>query len=144
MLKQIPEMFASNRHGATVGTAAIKACVEALKPVGGRVLAFMGTMPSGGYGALKPRAGPTGGGGISKGGAGSESDKEPAKYLAPADKVYTKMATEAAEYQVAVDLFLLSSGYTDIASLGGGESVQAALVRLNPWMAFERRLVSTR
>ena len=57
VLKQIPEMFASNRHGATVGTAAIKACVEALKPVGGRVLAFLGTMPSGGYGALKPRAG---------------------------------------------------------------------------------------
>ena len=34
VLKQIPEMFANNRHGSPVGTAAVKACVEALKPVG--------------------------------------------------------------------------------------------------------------
>ena len=118
VLKQIPEMFASNRHGAPVGTAAIKACIEALKPIGGRVLAFMGSMPTGGYGALKPRGGTGGGGGINKGGSGSEVDKEPVKYLAPADKLYSKMATEAAEYQVAVDLFLLSTGFTDVASLG--------------------------
>lgn len=41
VLKQIPEMFANNRHGSPVGTAAVKACIEALKPHGGRVLAFM-------------------------------------------------------------------------------------------------------
>lgn len=59
-------------------------------------------------------------GGIGKGGGsgGSEAEKEVVKTLAPADKIYSKMATEAAEYQVAIDLFLLSSGYTDIASLG--------------------------
>ena len=56
VLKQIPEMFANNRHGSPVGTAAVKACVEALKPVGGRVLAFMGTQPTGGLGKLSNRA----------------------------------------------------------------------------------------
>ena len=120
VLKQIPEMFATNRHGAPAGTAAIKACVEALKPVGGRVLAFVGTMPTGGYGGLKNRAAPVGGGsgGGGLGGASKEADKEPARYLAPADKAYAKMATEAAEYQVAIDLFLLADGYVDVASLG--------------------------
>ena len=39
VLKQIPDMFANNRHGSPVGTAAVKACIEALKPHGGRVLA---------------------------------------------------------------------------------------------------------
>ena len=37
----IPEMFSNKRHGSPVGTAAVKACIEALKPHGGRVLAFM-------------------------------------------------------------------------------------------------------
>ena len=112
VLKQIPEMFANNRHGAPAGTAAVKACVEALKPVGGRVLAFMGTQPTGGLGKLSNRAAQAPNVGA------KEAEKEPLKYLAPADKIYTKMATEAAEYQVAIDVFLLApSQYVDVASL---------------------------
>jgi len=55
VLAKIPEMFASGRHGLPCGVAAIKACVEALKPIGGRVVSFIATMPSGGYGAVKGR-----------------------------------------------------------------------------------------
>ena len=111
VLKQIPEMFASGRHGLPCGTAAIKACVEALKPTGGRVLAFVATMPTGGYGAVKGRTAM--GTAMSK-----EMEKEPVKHAAPVDKVYSKMATEAAEYQCAVDAFLLTNGHVDVASLG--------------------------
>jgi protein transport protein SEC24 len=74
-------------------------------------------------GALKPR-GPVnqgstaGGGGGGGGGFNNESDKDAAKYLAPGDKCYMKLAVEAAEYQVAIDLFLLTNGYVDVASLG--------------------------
>ena len=110
-LKQIPEMFASGRHGLPCGAAAIKACVEALKPTGGRVLAFVATMPTGGYGAVKGRTAV--GTAMSK-----EMEKEPVKHAAPADKVYSKMATEAAEYQCAIDVFLLPNGHVDVASLG--------------------------
>jgi len=110
-LRQIPEMFASGRHGLPCGAAAIKACVEALKPTGGRVLAFVATMPTGGYGAVKGRTAV--GTAMSK-----ETEKEPVKHAAPADKVYSKMATEAAEYQCAIDAFLLSNGHVDVASLG--------------------------
>ena len=110
-LKQIPEMFASGRHGLPCGAAAIKACVEALKPTGGRVLAFVATMPTGGYGAVKGRTAV--GTAMSK-----EMEKEPVKHAAPADKVYSKMATEAAEYQCAIDAFLLPNGHVDVASLG--------------------------
>ena len=111
VLKQIPEMFANNRHGSPVGTAAVKACVEALKPVGGRVLAFMGTQPTGGLGKLSNRAAQAPNVGA------KEAEKEPLKYLAPADKIYTKLATEAAEYQVAIDVFLLAPAQY-VASLG--------------------------
>ena len=113
VLKQIPEMFANNRHGSPVGTAAVKACIEALKPHGGRVLAFMGTQPTGGFGKLTNRAAQAQNVGA------KEAEKEPLKYLAPGDKMYTKMAAEAAEYQVSVDLFLLTNNqYVDVASLG--------------------------
>jgi len=111
VLKQIPEMFASGRHGLPCGAAAIKACVEALKPTGGRVVSFIATMPTGGYGAVKGRTamGTT----MSK-----ETEKEPVKHAAPVDKVYSKMATEAAEYQCAIDAFLMPNGHVDVASLG--------------------------
>ena len=55
VLKQIPEMFANNRHGSPVGTAAVKACIEALKPHGGRVLAFMVSLFIFPYGQLVSR-----------------------------------------------------------------------------------------
>ena len=127
VLKQLPKMFCdpmeNGRRGAPCGAAAVKACVEALKPIGGRVLAFIASLPTGGMGALKPR-GPVnqgstaGGGGGGGGGFNNESDKDAAKYLAPGDKCYMKLAVEAAEYKVAIDLFLLTNGYVDVASLG--------------------------
>ena len=55
VLKQIPDMFANNRHGSPVGTAAVKACIEALKPHGGRVLAFMVSSFKLAYGQLVRR-----------------------------------------------------------------------------------------
>jgi protein transport protein SEC24 len=94
VLKQLPKMFCdpkeNGRRGAPCGAAAVKACVEALKPIGGRVLAFIASLPTGGMGALKPRGpvnqGSTAGGG-GGGGVNNESDKDAAKYLAPGDKV---------------------------------------------------------
>ena len=72
-----------------------------------------GTQPTGGLGKLTNRAAQAQNVGA------KEAEKEPLKYLAPGDKMYTKMASEAAEYQVSVDLFLLTNNqYVDVASLG--------------------------
>ena len=72
-----------------------------------------GTQPTGGLGKLTNRAAQAQNVGA------KEAEKEPLKYLAPGDKMYTKMAAEAAEYQVSVDLFLLTNNqYVDVASLG--------------------------
>ena len=72
-----------------------------------------GTQPTGGFGKLTNRAAQAQNVGA------KEAEKEPLKYLAPGDKMYTKMAAEAAEYQVSVDLFLLTNNqYVDVASLG--------------------------
>ncbi len=115
VLKDIPEMFAAGRHGLPCGTAAIKACVEALKPTGGRVVSFIATMPTGGYGAIKGR---TAMGTTMHNNSNKEIEKEPVKHVTPFDKIYSKLATESAEYQCAIDVFLLPNGFVDVASLG--------------------------
>ena len=77
------------------------------------VFCSQGTQPTGGLGKLTNRAAQAQNVGA------KEAEKEPLKYLAPGDKMYTKMASEAAEYQVSVDLFLLTNNqYVDVASLG--------------------------
>ena len=77
------------------------------------VFCSQGTQPTGGLGKLTNRAAQAQNVGA------KEAEKEPLKYLAPGDKMYTKMAAEAAEYQVSVDLFLLTNNqYVDVASLG--------------------------
>ena len=77
------------------------------------VFCSQGTQPTGGFGKLTNRAAQAQNVGA------KEAEKEPLKYLAPGDKMYTKMAAEAAEYQVSVDLFLLTNNqYVDVASLG--------------------------
>lgn len=48
---------------------------------------------------------------------GAVGEKEVNKLLAPADKALEKLATEAAEFQVALDVFCTAQGYCDVASL---------------------------
>jgi len=52
---------------------------------------LLGSMPTGGYGALKNRAGVMGGAAKGGGGGNTDIEKEPVKSLAPADKLYPKM-----------------------------------------------------
>ncbi|KAK3254205.1 hypothetical protein CYMTET_36578, partial [Cymbomonas tetramitiformis] len=94
-----------------------------LKPTGGRMVMFMSSMPAVGYGALKPREGlgALGAGGHQAGSAppvGSQDDKKPLTTVAPGEtSEYKRIALEAAEHQVCVDLFLTTSGHIDLSSL---------------------------
>ena len=111
LLKMIPETFSTSPPGACAMTAGIKASIEYLKPVGGKVMAFVATIPNAGLGKLEARTG-------TSGQRTGNIEKEPLKCMAPADRTYHAMATHAAEHQVCIDLFLCVSSAVDIATLG--------------------------
>ncbi len=111
LLKTIPETFASATPGANASTAAIKAGIECLKATGGKIMAFMASIPDTGLGKLEPRTG-------TSGQRTGNIEKEPLKCMAPAERSYNVIATHAAEFQVAIDLFLCVSSTVDVATLG--------------------------
>lgn len=106
LLEAIPGMFTGGRPGENAAAAAVKAGVEALKATGGRVALFATGVPTVGMGALRGRDGR------------GEGEKEPLRSCGPSDKTYAKVALDAAEYQVAIDLFLLAAGPCDVPTLG--------------------------
>lgn len=106
LLKQIPEMFANSRPSAVASGAAIKSAIDALKYKGGKVMLFLGSMCSGGWGKLEVRT------------HSGNVEKEPLKIMKPAEKCYQDCATEAAEYQIGIDIFVCGSQPVDLATLG--------------------------
>ena len=111
LLRVIPETFSTSGMGPSAMTAGIKAGIECLKPTGGKVMAFMATIPNVGIGKLEARTG-------TAGQRTGNIEKEPLKCMASADKSYAAMATHAAEHQVCIDLFLCVSSAVDVATLG--------------------------
>ncbi|KAJ4810599.1 Protein transport protein sec24 [Rhynchospora pubera] len=110
LLESIPSMYQTNKIADSAFGAAIKAGFLALKPTGGKLLVFQSVLPSVGIGSLSSREAE---GRINI----SNADKEPHKLLQPADKTLKTMAVEFAEYQVCVDVFLITQTYVDIASI---------------------------
>ncbi|KAI8470003.1 MAG: Sec23/Sec24 trunk domain-containing protein [Monoraphidium minutum] len=108
LLHSIPGMFSSAAHGPeSCGSAAIEACIELLKPVGGRIHAFLATLPNSGVRSLKIRDH-----------AALVNEKDKQQHLVPQDNTFYTVAAGAADYQVSVDLFLLVQSYADVATLG--------------------------
>lgn len=105
LLDSLPTLFskAPNIHSAT--GAALQAALKLIGPVGGRLTLFQTTLPSIGPGELKRRE------------DGQKSSPKDVQNLSPATDFYKKFALDCAAEQVAVDLFLLSGQYADIASL---------------------------
>jgi protein transport protein SEC24 len=129
LLERIPGLFseASHQSGESAGSAAIKACIETMKCVGGgRLLTFVHSLPHKGALALKPR----------------ESGKPPLEkdpldvMLPPGDtgKQYAKLAKDAATHQISVDIFALTKSYVDLATLGIlASSTSGNLYRYSPF-----------
>ncbi|CAM6106579.1 unnamed protein product [Calypogeia fissa] len=107
LLESIPSMFQNNRIPEAAFGAAVKGAFLAMKSTGGKLLVFQSVLPSVGVGALTPRQ--------SAGRLGGE--KEYLKLLQPSDKILKTMAIEFAEFQVCVELFVMSLDYVDIMSL---------------------------
>ncbi|XP_040827876.1 protein transport protein Sec24A isoform X2 [Ochotona curzoniae] len=106
LLKTLPQMFTKTLETQSALGPALQAAFKLMSPTGGRMSVFQTQLPTLGAGALKPREEP--------------NQRSSAKeiHLTPSTDFYKKLALDCSGQQVAVDLFLLSGQYSDLASLG--------------------------
>ncbi|XP_041122702.1 protein transport protein Sec24A-like isoform X2 [Polyodon spathula] len=106
LLKGLPQMFTSTLETQCALGPALLAAFKLLSPTGGRVSVFQTQLPSVGVGALKSREDPN-----------QRASAKDIPHLTPATDFYKKLALDCSGQQIAVDLFLLSGQYCDLASL---------------------------
>lgn len=106
LLEALPEMWAANRVNDNCAGAAIEAAIDLLKPWGGKVHAFVASLPTVGVHALKMRE------------AAGLGEKDKLAYLTSQDNTIRSLATVAADHIVTVDLVVVGQAYCDIATLG--------------------------
>ncbi|KAK2510248.1 Sec24a [Columba guinea] len=106
LLRTLPQMFTKSLETQSALGPALQAAFKLMSPTGGRISVFQTQLPSVGMGALKSREEP--------------NHRATAKdiHLTPSTDFYKKLALDCSGQQVAVDLFLLSGQYSDLASLG--------------------------
>lgn len=106
LLDSLPTMFANTTATVSCTGPAITAAKKVIQHIGGKVLLFQSSLPSMGEGTLKVRDNPRMLG----------TDKEH-MLLAAEDPWYKNNAIDFSRLQVAVDTFLFSPQYTDLATV---------------------------
>jgi protein transport protein SEC24 len=107
LLHQIPKRFANDHDNHSALGAALQAAFKLMSATGGRVTVFQSCLPNYGPGALQSREDPN-----------NRSSKDVA-HLGPATDFYKRLALECSGQQIAVDLFLMNSQYSDLSTLSG-------------------------
>ncbi|KAM9237083.1 protein transport protein Sec24B isoform 2-T2 [Leptosomus discolor] len=106
LLSALPNMFTNTRETHSALGPALQAAFKLMSPTGGRISVFQTQLPSLGAGLLHSREDPN-----------QRSSTKVVQHLGPATDFYKKLALDCSGQQTAVDLFLLSSQYSDLASL---------------------------
>ncbi|KAG5845471.1 hypothetical protein ANANG_G00139470 [Anguilla anguilla] len=106
LLNALPAMFSHTRETHSALGPALQAAYKLMSPTGGRVSVFQTQLPTLGAGLLQSREDPN-----------QRSSTKGVQHLGPATDFYKKLALDCSGQQIAVDLFLLSSQYSDLASL---------------------------
>ncbi|XP_026183967.1 protein transport protein Sec24A [Mastacembelus armatus] len=107
LLKSLPTLFEKTMETQSALGSALQAAFKLLSPTGGRMSIFQTQLPNLGVGALQSREDPN-----------QRASAKDVQHLSPATDFYKKLALDCSGQQVAVDLFLLSAQYCDLASLG--------------------------
>ncbi|XP_074647209.1 protein transport protein Sec24A-like [Tubulanus polymorphus] len=105
LLNNLPSMFANNTETGNALGAALQIAHKLMGSTGGRVTVVNSSLPSAGPGALKCREDP------------NERAGKDVSNLGPATDFYKKMALDCSGQQIAVDLFMINSQYSDLASV---------------------------
>ncbi|XP_028277242.1 protein transport protein Sec24A isoform X2 [Parambassis ranga] len=107
LLKSLPNLFEKTMETQSALGSALQAAFKLLSPTGGRMSVFQTQLPNLGAGALQSREDPN-----------QRASAKDIQHLSPATDFYKKLALDCSGQQVAVDLFMLSAQYCDLASLG--------------------------
>uniref|UniRef100_A0A8C5M3Y0 SEC24 homolog B, COPII coat complex component n=1 Tax=Leptobrachium leishanense TaxID=445787 RepID=A0A8C5M3Y0_9ANUR len=121
LLTALPNMFNSTRETHSALGPALQGAVKLMSPTGGRISVFQANLPSMGAGLLHSREDPN-----------QRSSTKGVQHLGPATDFYKKLALDCSGQQTAVDLFLLSSQYSDLASLACMSKYSAGSVYYYP------------
>ncbi|ETN18388.1 hypothetical protein PPTG_04013 [Phytophthora nicotianae INRA-310] len=127
LLETLPTIHQNARSAETALGPAIRVAFKLMSSIGGKMLVFQNSLPSTGNGALRNRDNPRLYG----------TDKEHT-LLQAVDTFYRTNAIDFCRQQVSVDMFLFSSMYTDIASLGSLSKYSAGQVYYYPAFNAER------
>uniref|UniRef100_A0A671RRA9 Protein transport protein Sec24B-like n=1 Tax=Sinocyclocheilus anshuiensis TaxID=1608454 RepID=A0A671RRA9_9TELE len=103
LLNALPGMFTHTRETQSALGPALQVAYKLMSPTGGRVSVFQTQLPTLGAGLLQSREDP--------------NLRSSTKHLGPATDFYKKLALDCSGQQIGVDLFLLSSQYSDLATL---------------------------
>ncbi|XP_060635094.2 protein transport protein Sec24B isoform X2 [Anolis sagrei] len=121
LLNALPNMFTNTRETHSALGPALQAAYKLMSPTGGRVSVFQTQLPSLGTGRLQSREDPN-----------QRSSTKGVQHLGPATDFYKKLALDCSGQQTAVDLFLLSSQYSDLASLACMSKYSAGCIYYYP------------
>ncbi|XP_063166125.1 protein transport protein Sec24B isoform X2 [Candoia aspera] len=121
LLNALPDMFTYTRETHSALGPALQAAFKLMSPTGGRVSVFQTQLPSLGTGYLHSREDPN-----------QRSSTKVVQHLGPATDFYKKLALDCSGQQTAVDLFLLSSQYSDLASLACMSKYSAGCIYYYP------------
>nr|XP_055198439.1 protein transport protein Sec24B isoform X2 [Nyctereutes procyonoides] len=125
LLTALPNMFTNTRETHSALGPALQAAFKLMSPTGGRVSVFQTQLPSLGAGLLQSREDPN-----------QRSSTKVVQHLGPATDFYKKLALDCSGQQTAVDLFLLSSQYSDLASLACMSKYSAGCIYYYPSFHF--------
>ncbi|NXJ95840.1 SC24B protein, partial [Corythaixoides concolor] len=121
LLNALPNMFTNTRETHSALGPALQAAFKLMSPTGGRISVFQTQLPSLGAGLLHSREDPN-----------QRSSTKVVQHLGPATDFYKKLALDCSGQQTAVDLFLLSSQYSDLASLAFMSKYSAGCIYYYP------------
>ncbi|KAL6426200.1 hypothetical protein ACFW04_009032 [Cataglyphis niger] len=105
LLAQLSVKFCGTHDTNSALGAGLQAALKLLSATGGRVTVFQTCLPNLGPGALQPREDPN-----------TRANKD-VPHLNPATDFYKRFALDCSGQQIAIDLFLLNSQYSDLATL---------------------------
>ncbi|XP_051176708.1 protein transport protein Sec24A isoform X2 [Leptopilina boulardi] len=107
LLKQLPSKFEGTHDTQCALGAGLQAAYKLMSSTGGRVTVFQTCLPNVGPGALQSREDPS-----------TRANKD-VPNLNPVTDFYKRLALDCSSQQIAIDLFLLNSQYSDLATLSG-------------------------